>query len=129
MAEKKKLLSVLSAVVVGAGTAAAMTPAQATVSIPESVTTSIKSAATIEAAVATGSESELRAFLQNDPTGELTPQALDQLLILVGNGRGNDMRGDNGMNGISNANEHGRQGPYNANPAKANERALDTSIY
>ncbi len=129
MTEKKKLLGVLSAVVVGAGTVAAASSAQATVGVPDSLVASVKTADAFEAAIATGNEAELRAFLQNHPTSELTLQALDKLLVLVGNGHGNDSRGDNGMHGINNANQHGRQSPNSANPENANERALDPSIY
>jgi hypothetical protein len=126
MSEKKKLIGVLSAVIVGA--AAAGPPANATVGVPDTAA-AVSAAGSYQAAVVKGDESELRAFLQNHPTSELTPQALDQLLILVGNGHGNDRRGDNGQHGINNANSHDRQSPNHANPENANERALDASIY
>lgn len=128
MSQNKKLLGVLSAVIVGAGAAVAAVPANAAVGTPETALTTIAAAGDVQSAVLNGTEADLRAYLQNNPTSELTPEVLDRLLILVGNGRGNDQRGDNGMNGISNANEHGRQSPNNASP-NANERALDTSIY
>jgi hypothetical protein len=129
MAEKKKLLGVLSAVIVGAGAVATASTAGATVNVPESAIASIQAAGPVQSAVMTGSEAELRAFLQDHPTSELTPDVLDRLLVLVGNGHGNEARGDNGLGGIHNANEHGRQSPSHANPENANERALDPSIY